>query len=73
VGVDSLPNEIFKNRTSSKLLHCLFNKIFTLHVIPSVWKMAIIKPIPTNSSIDTRLPSQYGGIALLSTMYKLYT
>ncbi len=73
VGVDSLPNDVLKNNTSCKLLKCLFNKIFVIHVIPSAWKRAIIKPIPKISTIDPRLPLQYRGIALLSTVYKLYT
>ncbi len=75
VVVDSLPNEVWKNNASCEfsILKCLFNKIFVIHVIPSAWKRAIIKPIPTNSTIDPRLPLQYRGIALLSTVYKLYT
>jgi hypothetical protein len=44
-----------------------------LHIIPSIWKQAIIKPIPKSSTIDPRLPLNYRGIALLSTVYKLYT
>ncbi len=73
VGVDSLPNEVFKNHFSCELLHILFNKIFKHHIIPSLWKRSIIKPIPKNSTIDPRLPMQYRGIALLSNVYKLYT
>ncbi len=53
LGVDSLPNEVLKNNASCELLKCL---IFVIHVIPSAWKRAIIKPIPKNSTIDPRLP-----------------
>ncbi len=35
VGIDNLPNEIFKINMSSQLLLSLFNKIFVLHIIPS--------------------------------------
>ncbi len=73
VEIDNLPNQIFKNNMSSQLLLSLFNKIFVLHIIPSIWKKAIIKPIPKSSTIDHRLPLNYRGIALLSTVYKLYT
>ncbi len=73
VGVDSLSNEVLKTNACCELLKCLFNKIFVIHVIPSAWKRAIIKPITQNSTIDPRLPLQYRGIALLSTVYKLYT
>ncbi len=73
VCVDILPNEVLKNNSSCELLKCLFNKIFVIHVIPWAWKRAIIKPIPKNSTIDPRLPLQNRGIALLSTVYKLYT
>ncbi len=73
VGIDNLPNEIFKNRESEQLLTTLFDKIYTCHLTPTVWNLAIIKPIPKNSSADPRLPLEYRGISLLSTVYKLFT
>ena len=73
VGIDNLPYEVLKNQESSILLQKLFNKIFQAHIIPSLWKKAIIKPIPKGSTTDPRLPLQYRGIALLSTVYKIYT
>ncbi len=73
VGVDSLPNEVWKNNASCELLKCRFNKIFVIHVIPSAWKWAIIKPISKNSTFDPRLLLQYRGVALLSTVHALYT
>ncbi len=51
VGVDSLPNEVLKNNASCGIIKCLFNKIFVIHVIPSAWKGAIIKPISKNSHV----------------------
>ncbi len=72
VGIDNLPNEIFKNNMSSKFSLSLFNKIFVVHTIPSIWKRAIIKPIPKGSTIDPKMPLNYQGIALLLTLYKLY-
>lgn len=73
VGIDNLPYEVLRSYESCLLLHHLFNKIFQSHIIPSIWRKAIIKPIPKNSTIDPRLPLQYRGIALLSTVYKIYS
>ncbi len=42
-------------------------------MLVSAWKRAIIKPIPKKSTSDPRLPLQYKGTALLSTVYILYT
>ncbi len=50
VGIDNLLNEIFKNNMSNQLLLSLFNKIFVLHIIPYIWKKAIIKPIPKTAN-----------------------
>ena len=73
VGVDNLPNEILKNKETVKLLTCLFNKIFSLQKVPSMWSVGIIKPIPKSSLTDPRVPLQYRGITLLSTVYKLFS
>ena len=73
VGIDNLPNEIFKNKKSNRLLKDLFNKMFGCGFTPSMWKLAVIKPIPKNSLSDPRLPLQYRGISLLSTIYKMYS
>ncbi len=58
---------------SSQLLLSLFNRNFVLHIIPSIWKKPIIKPISKSSTIDHRLLLNYQGITLLSTVYKMYT
>ena len=73
IGLDNLPYEVFKNNQSQELLTCLFNKIFEYGLTPQQWNLAIIKPIPKNSLIDPRLPLEYRGISLLSTVYKLLT
>ncbi len=72
VGLDYIPYEVFKNEQSLSILVSLFNKIFVTHLIPCIWRKAILRPIPKSSTIDPRLPLQYRGIALLSTVYKLY-
>ncbi len=73
VGIDNLPYEIFKNSDSHVILTLLFNKIYEYSITPSIWNLAIIKPIPKNSLADPRLPLEYRGISLLSTVYKLFT
>ena len=73
VGLDNIPNEVLKNDISLEFLHKLFQKIFSVNKIPTQWKLAIIKPIPKGAHIDPKLPMQYRGISLLSTVYKLYT
>jgi hypothetical protein len=73
VGIDNIPHEILKNEGTVSLLTKLFNIIFEQGVMPSTWNTAIIKPIPKSSLLDFRLPLQYRGISLLSTVYKIYT
>jgi hypothetical protein len=73
VGLDNLPFEVFKNNGSDEILTLLFNKIYDFGLTPSIWNLAIIKPIPKNALVDPRLPLEYRGISLLSTVYKLFT
>jgi hypothetical protein len=73
IGIDNLPNEIVKKGHSTTLLHRLFNLIFDSNQILTMWLKSIIKPIPTSSTSDPRLPLMYRGISLLSTVSKLYT
>ena len=73
VGIDNIPNEIFKNEQSNVLLLSLFNHMFQSGKVPDLWRQAIIKPIPKSSLSDPRIPLQYRGISLLSTVYKIYS
>ena len=73
VGIDNLPNEVFKNDKSVSLLIALFKKVFEFGLLPNVWNKALIKPIPKSSTIDPRIPLEYRGISLISTVYKLYS
>ena len=73
VGIDNLPNEILKNENTYKLMHVLFSQIFESGVMPTIWKSSIIKPIPKSALLDSRLPLQYRGISLLSTVYKIFS
>ena len=73
VGIDNFPYEIFKNAGSEQILTSLFDKIYKYHLTPSVWNLSIIKPLPKNASADLRIPLEYRGISLLSTVYTLFT
>ena len=73
VGYDNIPNEVMKSNSAIQLMKTLFDSIFKSTQIPSLWKRAIIKPIPKNASIDAKDPMQYRAISLLSTVYKTYT
>ena len=72
-GHDMLPNEVFKNLTSIKLLKQLFNLCFNSGIIPDTWRQSIINPIPKSGNKDRRVPLNYRGISLLSCVYKLYS
>ena len=73
IGIDCLPNEVFKNDSSILLLGNFFQKRFSCHCVPSLWSKSIIKPIPKNTQNDPRVPLNYRGISLIPTMCKLYT
>lgn len=40
VGIDKLPNEVFKNQPSVLLIHAFFSKLFESAVLPTVWNNA---------------------------------
>lgn len=73
VGIENLPNEVLKLPVICHVLYCLFKKCFESGQIPSVWLRSIINPIPKAQSDDPRVPLNFRGISLLSTVYKLYS
>lgn len=73
VGEDELTNEVLKCPKLLNTLHCLFTNCFCSGVIPSGWYKSIIKPIPKSCQADPRIPLNYRGISLLSTVYKVYS
>lgn len=74
-GVDEIPYEVLKYDCviDSEVIHRLFMLCFESHIIPSVWRQAIICPILKDSNSDPRVPLNYRGISLLSTIYKMYS
>ena len=72
-GVDELPNEVLKAPKLFDLLFSLLNVCFEHSIIPSTWFKSIITPIPKSPKDDPKIPLNYRGISLLSTVYKLYS
>ena len=73
VGVDLIPNEIFKNGQITHLLQQLFQLCFDSGRLPNIWLQSIIKPIPKSKENDPRVPMNYRGISLISCTAKLFT
>ena len=73
VGPDKIPYEILKFPRVINSLHSLFNFCLDTGLIPSIWRKAIITPIPKDSTKAPRIPLSYRGISLLSTVSKLYS
>ena len=72
-GIEDLTNEILKSPKLAQVLFNLFLNCFEYGRIPSVWFKSIISPIPKSSKNDPRIPLNYRGISLMSTVYKLYS
>ena len=73
IGPDMIPNEVLKHLGLRNLLLKFVNYCFLNNIVPSVWRKAIIAPIPKSSSKDPCVPLNYRGISLLSCIYKLYS
>ena len=71
-GFDELPAEVLKCERLTHILLRLFNKCFTLGLIPDVWKKVVINPIPKSSTKDCRDPLNSRGMTLTSSVYNLY-
>ena len=72
-GPDMIPNEVLKQNGLRALLLPFLNKCFMKNIIPTIWRNAIIVPIPKSASKDPYVPLNYRGISLLSCVYKLFT
>lgn len=72
-GIDSIPNEILKHENLQSYLLLFFQSCLENGNIPSIWKQAMIKPIPKSATKDPLLPLNYRGISLISCISKLYS
>ena len=72
-GVDHIPNKALKHSDVIDVAHAVYNLCLSKSVLPEIWKMAIIKPIPKRASKDSYVPLNYRGISLLCCLNKFYT
>jgi hypothetical protein len=72
-GIDAIPNEILKHKNIHPYLILFFQACLESGITPSVWKQALIKPIPKSSSKDPLVPLNYRGISLISCISKTYS
>ena len=72
-GIDGLLADTMKNPPSIRLLTVLFNACLRHRLLPTVWSLGIINPIPKSRDNNPRVPSNYRGISLLPVTSKLYT
>jgi hypothetical protein len=72
-GIDQIPADLIKagSRTIRSEIHKLINSIWNKEELPKQWKESIIVPIYKNG--DKTDCSNYQGISLLSTTYKILT
>jgi hypothetical protein len=73
VGIDKIPYEVLKFPIIIDVLHALFNLCFDTGLVPSLWRKAMISPLPKDNTKDKRVPLNYRGISLLSVVSKLYS
>ncbi|XP_060607423.1 uncharacterized protein LOC132759632 [Ruditapes philippinarum] len=72
-GFERIPYDVLKYPVNISVLQHLFQMIFDLSIILSIWRKSVICPIIKNSESDARVPIQYRGISLLSCISKLYS
>jgi len=70
-GIDQIPTELIRagSRTICFEVHKLINSFWNEVELPEEWKESII--VPVNKKGDKTDCSNYRGISLLSTMYKI--
>jgi hypothetical protein len=71
-GVDKIPSELTQagNRTTCSEVHKLVNAVWNKEELPEEWNESIIVPIYKKG--DKTYCSNYRGIPLLPTMYKMF-
>ena len=71
-GIDSIPNEIYKNNITHSALLTIFNKCLETGKTPEEWANSIIIPIHKQGK-DKSEPLSYRGISLMATSAKIFT
>ena len=57
-GFDKIPSEVLKFPIIIDILHSLFNLCFDTGILPSIWRKAMITPVPKAATKDKRVPLQ---------------
>ena len=73
VGNDKVPDEVIKCNTYKYLQFELVSFCFSNSLVPTIWKQAIIKPIPKGTTKDPFVSLNYRGISLISGVAKSYS
>ena len=73
-GIDTVHNELLKEggQHLCQTLHTLFNTVWTLEMIPSAWRKAMIRPIYKPKSACPLTTENYRAVTLINTICKLY-
>jgi hypothetical protein len=84
VGIDGVPFELFRgtfddapgvrkliSELDDLLVH-VFNVILDSGKYPDAWRLAVLVPLLKGGDLDSSLPTNYRGIALLSALSKLF-
>lgn len=71
-GYDGVPVDVLRNGNTPNISYRLFNYCFLNGMLPEFWKYGIINPIPKAWGKDNRIPLNYRGITLTSSVYKLF-
>ena len=84
VGLDGIPCELFRGTyvddvDTRKLVSCFdelilhtFNTILVSGKYPDAWRLAVLVPLLKGIDLNSLLPTNYRGIALMSSMSKLF-
>ena len=72
-GYDKIPSEVLKFPKIIDVLHSLFHLCFDTGILPSLWRKAMISPVPKDSTKDKQVPLNDRGKSLLSVVGKLYS
>ena len=72
-GPDDLKAEsiVFADEETKTKIHCIVNRCLQGHPIPQEWRAA--KIFPLHKKGDPQVASNYRGIALVNSIYKLYS
>ena len=57
VGFDNISNEVLTNNNTIRTLYEMFNLIFDINAIPSMWLKAVINQIPKSNMQDMCIPT----------------